>query len=100
MVHFNFTYTSKPPMSRTACTEPQCLYNDALYHTLPFICDILNVNACVSGLPEVALYVGKWENKWEFIEWTSRGQIWNIILTPPPFFLEGTEGNHEILKIF
>ena len=29
-VHFNFTYTSIPPMDRTACTEPQCLYNGAL----------------------------------------------------------------------
>jgi len=31
MVHFTFTYTSIPPMGRTACTEPQCLYNGALY---------------------------------------------------------------------
>jgi len=30
-VHFSFTYTSTPPMGRTACTETQCLYNDALY---------------------------------------------------------------------
>jgi len=30
-VHFNFTYTSTPPVGRTACTEPQCLYNGALY---------------------------------------------------------------------
>jgi len=30
-VHFSFTYTSAPPMDRTACTEPQCLYNGALY---------------------------------------------------------------------
>jgi len=30
-VHFTFTYTSTPPMCRTACTEPQCLYNGALY---------------------------------------------------------------------
>jgi len=30
-VHFTFTYTSNPPMCRTACTEPQCLYNGALY---------------------------------------------------------------------
>jgi len=30
-VHFTFTYTSTPPMSCTACTEPQCLYNGALY---------------------------------------------------------------------
>jgi len=30
-VHFTFTYTSTPPMDRTACTEPQCLYKGALY---------------------------------------------------------------------
>jgi len=30
-VHFTFTYMSTPPMCRTACTEPQCLYNGALY---------------------------------------------------------------------
>ena len=33
-VHFTFTYTSTPPIGRTACTEPQCLYNGALYHYL------------------------------------------------------------------
>ena len=26
-----FTYTCTPPMDRTACTEPQCLYKGALY---------------------------------------------------------------------
>ena len=30
-VHFTFTYPSTPPMGRTVCTEPQCLYNGALY---------------------------------------------------------------------
>ena len=30
-VHSTFTYTSTPPMDRTACTDPQCLYNGALY---------------------------------------------------------------------
>ena len=30
-VHFTFNYTCTPPMGRTACTEPQCLYNGALY---------------------------------------------------------------------
>jgi len=30
-VHFTFTCTSTPPMGRTACTEPQCLYKGALY---------------------------------------------------------------------
>jgi len=29
--HFTFTYTSTHPIGRTACTEPQCLYNGALY---------------------------------------------------------------------
>ena len=33
-VHFTFTYTSTPPMGRTACTEPQCLYEGALYFAL------------------------------------------------------------------
>ena len=35
-VHFTFTYTSTSPMSRTACIEPQCLYNGALYLYLYF----------------------------------------------------------------
>jgi len=30
-VHFTFTFTSTPPMGRKACTEPECLYNVALY---------------------------------------------------------------------
>ena len=30
---FTFTYTSTPPVGRTACTEPQCLYKGA---PLPF----------------------------------------------------------------
>jgi len=30
-VHFTFTYTCTPPMDRTNCTEPQCLYKGALY---------------------------------------------------------------------
>ena len=29
------SYTSIPPMGRTACTEPQCLYNGPLYLFLP-----------------------------------------------------------------
>jgi len=31
ILHFNFTFTSTTPMDRTACKEPQCLYNGALY---------------------------------------------------------------------
>jgi len=37
-VHFTFTYTSTPPMDRPACTEPQCLYNGALYLYLYLYC--------------------------------------------------------------
>ena len=40
-VHFTFTYTSTPPMDRTACTEPQCLYNGALYLTFSEIAAVL-----------------------------------------------------------
>ena len=32
-VHFKFTYTSTPPIGRTACTQSQCLYNGALTFT-------------------------------------------------------------------
>ena len=28
------SYTSNPPMGRTACTEPKCLYRGALYFTI------------------------------------------------------------------
>ena len=34
----HFTFTSTPPMDRTACTEPQCLYNGALYPFFYFGC--------------------------------------------------------------
>jgi len=30
-VPVQYSYTSTPPMARTACTEPQCLYKGALY---------------------------------------------------------------------
>ena len=31
MVMKGYSYTSTPPIGRTACTEPQCLYKGALY---------------------------------------------------------------------
>jgi len=33
VVMTGLSYTSTPPMGRTACTEPQCLYKGALYLT-------------------------------------------------------------------
>jgi hypothetical protein len=35
-VPVQYSYTSTPPMRRTACTEPQCLYKGAVYPT--FMC--------------------------------------------------------------
>jgi len=32
-VPVQYSYTSTPPIGRTACTEPQCLYKGALYLT-------------------------------------------------------------------
>ena len=37
VVKKGYSYTSTPPVGRTACTEPQCLYKGALY---PFYFDI------------------------------------------------------------
>jgi len=34
-VPVQYSYTSTPPMDRTACTEPHCLYNGAHYLFLP-----------------------------------------------------------------
>ena len=31
LVMKEYSYTSTPPVGRTACTEPQCLYKGALY---------------------------------------------------------------------
>jgi len=44
-VHFKFTYTSTPPMDRTACTVPQCLHNGALYLYL-YIYSPMDRTAC------------------------------------------------------
>ena len=33
VVKKEYSYTSAPPIIRTACTEPQCLYKGALYLT-------------------------------------------------------------------
>ena len=52
-VHFTFTYTSTPPMSRTACTEPQCLYNGALYLYLYLQGhDLIKPDTCLSHWKE------------------------------------------------
>jgi hypothetical protein len=39
VVKKEYSYTSTPPMGRTACTEPQCLYKCVPY--LPFI--VINI---------------------------------------------------------
>ena len=37
VVKKGYSYTSPPPMGRTACTEPQCLYKGALYLFIQYI---------------------------------------------------------------
>ena len=37
-VPVQYSYTFTPPMGRTACTEPQCLYKGALYLYLLYLC--------------------------------------------------------------
>ena len=46
-VPVQYSYTSTPPMGRTACTEPQCLYNIAI-PLLPLwaVWPVQNLSAC------------------------------------------------------
>ena len=68
-VHFTFTYTSTSPMGHTACTEPPCLYNGALYlffnhpllwcawgHFLAFCVCMLGWHSLVSIISSAFLY--------------------------------------------
>ena len=63
-VPVQYSYTSTPPMCRTACTEPQCLYKGELYlyprlptlHILPYSTCIL-FYIFYSNLPYPAVYL-------------------------------------------
>jgi len=44
LVMKEWSYTSTPPMGRTACTEPQCLYKGALYLTMFIFCQPTHFN--------------------------------------------------------
>ena len=50
-VPVQYSYTSTPPMDRTACTEPQCLYSTAI-PLLPLwaIWPVQNLSACTVEL--------------------------------------------------
>src|SRR5215475_13191330 len=45
-VPVQYSYTSTPPMGRTACTEPQCLYKGDLYLYLRFLHGFINTFLC------------------------------------------------------
>ena len=45
------SYTSTPPMGRTACTEPQCLYKGALFYYKV----LENSSAVVLSLTEISI---------------------------------------------
>jgi len=53
-VHFTFTFTSNSSIDRTACTEPQCLYNGAVYLYL-YLYSPMDRTACTE--PQF-LYIG------------------------------------------
>jgi len=50
-VPVQYSYTSTPPMGRTACTEPQCLYSTAI-PLLPLwtVRPVQNLSACTVQL--------------------------------------------------
>ena len=48
-------HTSTPPMGRTACTEPQCLYRGALYLYLLYI---TRINVLLKGQSRFLPYTG------------------------------------------
>ena len=50
------SYTSTPPIGRTACTEPQCLYKGALY--LTFFCFNIDKLSYVGSVCEIHNTVG------------------------------------------
>jgi len=58
-VSVQYSYTSTSPMGRTACTEPQCLYNGALYRYLLLIAgrnsiSILPFSVRLPPIPQVS----------------------------------------------
>ena len=56
-VPVQYSYTSTPPMDRTACTEPQCLYSRAI-PLLPILAvrPVQNLSACTVQLYLYSLY--------------------------------------------
>jgi len=54
VVKKEYSYTSTPPMGRTACTEPQCLYNIAI-PLLP-LCAVQPVQSLSACTVELYLY--------------------------------------------
>ena len=64
-VHVQYSYTSTPPMGRTASTEPQCLYSTAI-PLLPLLAvrPVQRLSACTRLQFTFIFYL---ENKWQFI---------------------------------
>jgi len=56
-VPVQYSYTSIPPIGRTACTEPQCLYSTSI-HLLPLLAvrPVQSLSACTVQLYLYSLY--------------------------------------------
>jgi hypothetical protein len=80
------SYTSTPPMGRTACTKPQCLYKGALYlyvsfsvlysyfrlkSIIFFVCSKKRTENCPSDILVIGPLV-----PWSFPVWNSSHAIW------------------------
>jgi len=63
-----YSYTSTPPVGRTACTEPQCLYKGALFYKACPSESGTAVGAPLFPAVELCDFPGRWQ--------CMSGEIW------------------------
>ena len=73
------SYTSTPPMGRTACTEPRCLYKGALYLTSVPVqgCTLPFFSACtrVTFTFTLPFIMFSCSNVCDFVSWVITGTL-------------------------
>ena len=65
---YSISYTSTPPMGRTACTEPQCLYSIAI-PLLPLraVRPVQSLSACTRVHDTLTFHVAEDINRWRVL---------------------------------